>query len=200
VETTDPRAKATLRGLLSSLLGAALLCSVAGCSSGDSDPKIASITSAIGPQPTVSGTTFHDPQGAYTITVPGSWTENAGTCNGDIESWLVGPESSEFSANVNVITQPVPVIDLEEYLKASADAAPKQMENFKLVSRGFLTSASGSPLGALEYTGRTSGSDLHFLAVFGVRNGRAVAATLTALPVDFPRLRAEAEPYLHTTR
>jgi hypothetical protein len=113
---------------------------------------------------------------------------------------LVGPESSDFTANVNVITQPVPGIDLEEYLKASADAAPKQMENFKLVSRGFLTSASGSKLGALEYTGRTSGSDLHFLAIFGVSNGRAVAATLTALPVDFPRLRTEAEPYLRTLK
>jgi hypothetical protein len=195
---TNANGGATLRWLAHGLLVVALFCFVAGCGSGDSDPKVASITTASGPQPTVSGTTFRDPQGAYTITVPDTWTENSGALGSEIEGWFVAPRAAEFSANVNVITQAVPGLDLEEYLDGSLDAAPKQMEDFRLVSRGFLTSTSGSRLGALEYTGRTSDRDLHFLVVFGVRNGHAVAATLTALPADFARLRGLTEPYLRT--
>lgn len=89
-------------------------------------------------------------------------------------------------------------MDLSAYVELSERGITDQMENGEVRKREFVTGVNGAQLATIEYTGRTSGRDLHFLAICGVHEGRAVVATLTTLPADFGRLRRMAEPVLST--
>lgn len=60
--------------------------------------------------------------------------------------------------------------------------------------------ANGNSIGVLEYSGPMAGQSLHFLAVFDVRNERAVVATFTAREDSFQDLRSTSGPFLQTLR
>jgi hypothetical protein len=142
------------------------------------------------------GTTYQDPERAYTIQVDPTWESNVGGFAQGIEIWFIGPPENGFRPNVNLLTQSAPGLSLADYTAASIRSAPALISEFSLVT----SSQLGSDLELMEYTGTTQGKALHFLAVFGVHADRAVIATLTAPSDSFPNWRPRIEPYLRTLR
>jgi hypothetical protein len=132
------------------------------------------------------------------MTVDRHWTEHSGSIVAEVEAWLVAAPSNGFAANVNVLTQSAPGIDLETYLGLSTKQGPLLIQGFRLVRSEVVTGTTGAPLGVIEYTGQTGGRDLSFLAVIALRQGHAVVATLTAPTALFADLRTRVEPFLLT--
>ena len=79
------------------------------------------------------GEEFADPQGTYRLNVDPAWTPNHGAMAAEIELWMVGERSSDFAANVNVLTQAAPDVDLRGYSDLSIQQAGNIIENFTLV-------------------------------------------------------------------
>jgi hypothetical protein len=142
------------------------------------------------------GTTYDDPEGAYTIQVDPAWESHVGGFAEGVEVWLIGPPENGFRPNVNLLTQSVPGISLADYTAASIKSAPAQISDFTLIT----TSKVQPDLELMDYTGSAQGRPIHFLAIFGVHGDRAVIATLTAPTDSLAYWRATAEPYLRTLR
>ncbi len=145
-----------------------------------------------------AGERYEDPQGAYTMTIGDTWQSKTSQGTPETEYWLVAPAENNFAANVNVITQSVPGVDLERYL----DISLKQVGTFDVVRNEVVQGRTGNDLGVLEFIGTqpalTGDKVLHFLAYVSMKRGQAVVATLTSLDGSFPDRRDEIEPYLQT--
>lgn len=181
------------RATAAALLGGLVL--VAGCGGSDAPDGSAA---ASGSSAVMTGTTFTDPDKTYTISVGKGWTKAAAPAQG-IEAWAVAQPAGGFAANVNVLTQAAPGLDLKGYLDASLANMGKAT-----VVKQELVSTDGHRLGLLEYTQTmpAGGADraLHFLASFDVAGGHAVVATFTAEEPAFAGLRPTVEPYLRTLK
>jgi hypothetical protein len=179
------------------LLGTVLIAgSLAGCGGG-SDAAAGPSTSA-GAADVPAAAAFADPEKTYTIMIAKAWNRAAAPARG-IEAWAVAPPKGGFAANVNVLTQDAPGLDLAGYLDASlANMGTAKVVKHETVSQG------GRQLGVLEYTQTlpAGGKDrpLHFLATFDVADGHAVVATLTTEEPAFAGLRPTVEPFLRTLR
>ena len=139
--------------------------------------------------------TFHDPQGTYTMRIDPSWVEQPGAVVKEVEAWTVGPVRDHFAANVNVLTQQVPDLDLAGYMKVSGE----HMGGLTLIDSKVVKGTNGNELGVLEYSAPpTQGRSLHFVVAVAVTHGQAVVATLTAEEDQFAALRDKTEPYLLT--
>ena len=145
------------------------------------------------------GTTYNDPEGAYTIQVDPAWQIQVGAVVQGVEVWFIGPVEGDFRPNLNVLTQAAPGMSLADYTTASVANAPALIADFKVVSESQID-ASGASLEVLEYTGTAQGRQLHFLAVFGLRSDRAIVATLTTGFATFASWRPTIEPFLRTLR
>ena len=143
------------------------------------------------------GTTYNDPEGSYAIQVDPKWEIQVGGLAQGIEVWFLGRVEGNFRPNINVLTQSAPGVNLDQYAQASVANAPQFIADFALVSQAQVD-APGGRLGMLEYTGSYQGRQLHFLAYFGVKNDRAVVATLTTPPISFTSWRGAIEPYMKT--
>ena len=143
------------------------------------------------------GTTYSDPEGAYAIQVDPAWEIQVGGVAQGVEVWFVGPAEADFRPNLNLLTQSAPGVSLDQYTQVSIANAPRFISDFALVSQAQMDGPGGR-LAMLEYTGSYQGRQLHFLAYFGVKNDRAVVATLTTPPVSFASWRGSIEPYLKT--
>lgn len=143
------------------------------------------------------GTTYNDPEGAYVIQVDPAWEIQVGGLAQGIEVWYVGPVEADFRPNLNLLTQSAPGVNLDQYAQVSVANAPSFIPDFALVGQSQID-APGGRLGVLEYTGSYQGRQLHFLAYYGVKNDRAVVATLTTPPISFASWRGAIEPYLKT--
>jgi hypothetical protein len=146
--------------------------------------------------PEVLGVKFVDPQGTYTIRIPLGWTEFPVT-RGETEAWIVDHGAS-FNANVNVLTQSVPGIDLDGYMARTLD----NMLGLQVIDSSRFVGADGSELATIEYQGTLDGADgpLHFFAVIAVSQGQAIVVTLTGEESTFDRLRAAYEPYMKSVQ
>ena len=113
--------------------------------------------------------------------------------------WFVALPEDGFVANVNVLTQAIPEIDVEEYLDLSVAQAPGMMPDFELL-RLDVIERSGNELGVMEYTGTQNYRPLHFLATVTVADRTAAIATFTAPPEPFDELRCGVERFLFTLR
>jgi hypothetical protein len=178
------------------MVGLCGLVLAAGCSA-RSDvtiaPEDAAAPTSAGTPTGALGDTFVDPQGTYTITIGDDWTPQSGTLVKEIEVWSVA-SSSGFAANVNVLTQSAPGMDLQRYMDVSA----QNMGDLKLVDQELIDGTNGNRLGLIEYAGVMSDRPLHFLATFDIQNDQAVVATFTADETAFASLRPTIEPFLRT--
>ena len=143
------------------------------------------------------GTTYNDPEGAYAIQVDPAWEIQVGGGTQGVEVWFVGPFEADFRPNVNLLTQAAPGVSLEQYAQVSIANAPQFISDFALVSQAQMDGPGGR-LAMFEYTGSYQGRQLHFLAYFGMKNDKAVVATLTTPPTSFASWRGSIEPYLKT--
>lgn len=143
------------------------------------------------------GGVFSDPQGSYELDVDRAWIPQHGSLTAEIEIWYLGRPRGPIAANLNVLTQLVPGVGLDEYLDLSVDNADLFINEFELISSG-ITQGTRDELGYMEYRGTQGGHRLHFLAYFAVRDGTAVVATLTASVDEFADARREAETYMQT--
>jgi hypothetical protein len=145
------------------------------------------------------GQLYEDPEGEYTIRVDPAWEINEGAFAEGIEFWFFGPPEDGFSSNLNVLTQRIGNMTLEEYTQVSIQNAPAQIDDFALIGVDQVR-VDGVDLAIMDYTGTNSGQDLHFLAVFTVTEDRAVIATLTTPLASFESWREIVEPYMRTLR
>jgi hypothetical protein len=150
------------------------------------------------PPRSVAGNSFTDPQGTYTMSIGPEWTDLPSTMVAEVETWAVGDPDAGFTPNVNVLTQDAPGMDREEYMELSV--ASLESIDAELVEHAFVTGPNGGSLGLMEYIAQPPGvsGDLHFIAVFDLRDGTAIVATYTASLERFDELRAAVEPYLLT--
>src|SRR6185295_20258324 len=130
------------------------------------------------------GTTYNDPEGAYALQVDPAWEIQVGGVTQGVEVWFVGPSEADFRPNVNLLTQAAPGVSLDQYAQVSVANAPEFISDFALVSQAQMDGPGGR-LAMFEYTGSYQGRQLHFLAYFGVKNDKAVVATLTTPPISF---------------
>lgn len=131
---------------------------------------------------------FTDPQGSYELEVDPAWIPQHGSLAAEIEIWFLGRPRGPVASNVNVLTQLVPGLGLDEYVDLSVDNADLFIDEFELVSSG-ITQGTRDELGYMEYQGTQGGHRLHFLGYFAVEDGTAVVATLTASVDDFADAR-----------
>jgi len=130
----------------------------AGCSDGSSsegsspEPSTPSATDAStkppkadADVPTADGDAFADPEGRYTLSVPADWEAHHGVAGEGVEVWLVddGDDADGFASNINVITEDVVGMSLEDYVELSIENAPTIMSDFALVSSEMVTGAAG---------------------------------------------------------
>lgn len=144
------------------------------------------------------GDVFVDPEGHYEMVVSDDWIASHGALAEGIEVWAVPPAQNEFMTNVNVLTQTIGDMTLDEYLALSVESVPRLMSDGEVIAARTLLGSRGSELAVMEYTGTQNSQALRFLGVFVVSDGRAVVATLTSLPDAYDQTRAEIEPYLLT--
>jgi len=145
------------------------------------------------------GESFVDPEGAYRITVPGTWEARHGAIAEGIEVWLAGEVEDGFGPNVNVLTQTTGGMTLDEYTESSIANAPTFVKDFEVLDSRRETGPNGTELAILEYSGE-AGTDrpLRFLAVWTVNDGQAVVATFTTTPERYEAQREDVLPYLLT--
>jgi hypothetical protein len=148
------------------------------------------------PYPSTDRGLFVDSNGRYQMRVDPGWV-HAQLVEG-IELWFVGPRVDDFTANVNVLTQLVGSMSLDEYGEMSLANAINLVPDFELISQARITGVSGNVFDRIEYTGTANGRSLAFLGVWFVNDGRAFVATLTALPDAYEALKESVEPFLLT--
>ena len=140
-----------------------------------------------------------DPEGEYRITVDPAWDAEHGTLAQGIEVWFTGPVVDNFRPNVNILTQSVGSMSLEQYTELSIENGPNFIADFALVESHTETGVNGTALAVLEYTGSAANDlPLRFLAVWTVADGTAIVATVTAPTDRFEEERDAALPYLRT--
>ena len=145
------------------------------------------------------GQSFVDPEGDYRITVPDDWEARHGVVAQGIETWLVAEVADAFGPNVNVLTQPVGDMTLDEYTEISIATAPNLVKDFEVLDSRTEVGPNGTELAVLEYSGE-AGTDrpLRFLAVWTVHDGKAIVATFTTTPEAYEGQRDAVLPYLLT--
>ncbi|MGD9792830.1 MAG: hypothetical protein AB7V43_05055 [Acidimicrobiia bacterium] len=168
-------------------------------SPGPSSPRPSGST-AVGVGDASDGTEFTDPDGTYTITLGPDWTEAPNRAVKEVEQWVVADVKNGFAPNVNVLTQDVGDMSLEDYI----DLSVRQMTALDIIDSTVIDIGGGDQLGRIEYAGTlgtgTNRRALHFLALFMVADGEAVVATLVTGENEFDKLSAAHEPYLRTLR
>jgi hypothetical protein len=160
--------------------------------------------------PHADATAFDDPQGAYTVDIDPRWTANENATNPEVESWFTGTGNPAFRDNVNIVTQQIGQMDLDQYMQLVTGQAAKTVPDYKLrefrivsvddASSSDTTAKVPPQLGVFAYTGKNQGKDFGFLFIASVEHGRAVLATLTTGADRFEKLRDRVEPYLMTLR
>ena len=147
-----------------------------------------------------AGEAFVDPEGMYRLTVPKSWEPRHGALAQGIEVWLTHPAADGFAPNVNVLTQAVGDMTLDEYTQASIDNAPAFIQDFELGETRTVAGPGGGELAVVEYSGRAGGAQnpLRFLAVWALNDGNAIVTTFTSLAENFEEQRDDVLPYLLT--
>jgi hypothetical protein len=147
-----------------------------------------------------NGVAFTDPHGTYTMTIGAAWTDVSSRLAGGTQAWAVTNESPDFAANVNVVSQAAPGLDLDAVMATSASSLVAIGGD--VLDRSYVTAPEGARLGTMRYLATPAGAPgpLEFLAVFDVRDGTAVVGTLTATPDSFAAVSSDVEPYLLTLR
>ena len=145
------------------------------------------------------GDLFADPEGAYQMTIPRDWQASHGSLAQGIEVWFTAPLADGFRPNVNVLTQAIGELSLDEYTQLSLDNAPSFIGKFELVDSRTEFGAHGTELAVSEYRGTTGVNRLlSFVAVWTVHDGQAIVATLTSTPETYEAQREAWLPYLLT--
>jgi hypothetical protein len=146
------------------------------------------------------GVTFSDPQGDYRIDIDPDWTELGATEGDETESWQV--DDGRPDDRVEITTEDVGDLDLDQYLQLEIERAPTTVDEFKL--REFRVLGNNvdppDPLGVVAYEGRIGEQSIGIYLVVSVREGRAVVARFTTSRDDFRAARAAVEPYFMTLR
>lgn len=172
-------------------IAALVLLGAAGCSDGSSNDGSAPETSAPSATdaatkppkadadaPTLDGEAFTDPEGRYTLTVPADWEARHGVAGEGIEVWLIddGDDADGFATSINVITEDVTGMPLDQYVELSIANAPRILSDFELSSSEVVTGAAGQELAVLEYTG----GGMSYIGVMGIGAEGAVVITLAS--------------------
>jgi hypothetical protein len=145
----------------------------------------------------LAGSTFVDPQGTYTITVAPTWKRRPGTVVAEVEAWQVAPRANGFTPNVNVLTQDTAGASFRRY-RAISLRSLAGTPGARVYASGTRTERDGTRLGWIDYAAPFGRHRLHAFGVFGIWQGHAIVATLTALPGNFGKLRSKFAPYLFT--
>jgi hypothetical protein len=153
-------------------------------------------------------TQFRDPQGTYTLQIDPHWRATHNAASPDVESWFTGTGTVDFQDNVNILSQRVAEVDLDQYMQLVIDEAQKSVDKyalkeFRVVTTNPLTgttSKTPTQLGVIAYTGNRGGKSFGFFFVASIEHGDAVLATLTTAQDRFDKVRAKVEPYLMTLR
>lgn len=157
------------------------------------------LEAGLGPVTLIEGSEFFaDPEGEYTIEVNPDWVASHGAIAAGIELWFINDGTDGFAENLNLLTQNVGELTLEEYLELSADSIAELLQDGAVLEQGIVPGLQGQDLGVLLYEGAAGQGLGTFLAVFGVEDGTAVVATFVALPDEFDELVTEVEDYMFT--
>lgn len=150
-------------------------------------------------QPT-DGDTFRSEDGQFVMDIGADWEPSASQSTGGVELWYLGGSSGSFGANVNVLSQKTPGMDMQEYLDKSLPGIDNLLDDGEVIDNRVIEGTEGQELGILEYAGTLQGQDLHFLAVATPVEDGVALATFTATDDQFDDLRDSVEPYLRTLR
>jgi hypothetical protein len=146
--------------------------------------------------PTTDDGAFADPEGRYTLSVPADWEAHHGVAGEGIEVWLVddGDDADGFATNINVITEDVVGMSLEDYVELSIENAPTIMSDFALVSSETVTGAAGQELAVMEYTG----AGMPYIGVMAMGAEGAVVITLASTTDTFAAVKDAVYPFMLT--
>jgi hypothetical protein len=169
---------------------------IAGCGGGgDSGAGEASTITIALP---ADGPTYRDPGGAYVLEVGPDW--EAGSVS-QPKIWFTHEAAKGFRSNVNATVEQVPgSASLQDYVKLSVKNAPALLPQLKSVSIDYLNESGGRQLARWHYRGSYNGRALEWLAITGLRDGKAVTLTFTSLPAVFADQVKDVEPYMRTLR
>ena len=171
----------------------------AGAPSGAQETATASITptptprASASPAPVSVGEEYVDDDG-FAVTFPAGWTVRQDIAGLQVAGTLPGQTDPDFADNVGVVLEDTgqAAATVAQYLDASVENAPQQIQGFRLVERDDAT-------GTLEFTGDL-GRKLHFLARVVVKDGKAYTATFTATEQTYARGLPTATSVLRTLR
>ncbi len=157
------------------------------------------LEAGLGPVSSIEGSElFFDPEGEYSIEINPEWAASHGSIAAGIELWYINDGTDGFAENLNLLTQQVGDVGLEEYLELSADSISVLLQDGAVLDQAIVPGSLGQDLGVLLYEGAVGNQVGTFLAVFAVEDGTAVIATFVALPDEFDDLVLEVEEYMFT--
>ena len=195
---SGPHAATRAARAAGAVLTAVLLLLVSGCAPSTDDPASTATAEAsaepVAQEPAPEGEGFNDPGGRYTMTVPATWQADHEAIGGSIEVWYIAKPEDGFAPNVNVLTEDIRGMSVEDYTQLSIANGPRLLPGFELLKTDVVTGPGGHDLMTMSYTD----GEAKYLGVIGMGADGAVVATLTSTPERYLSIVEESYPYLLT--
>jgi hypothetical protein len=143
----------------------------------------------------VRGSTYTDPQGRFSFTIPSGWTVQQSTnSNVDVE---VAPPNLRGAFRLASDAMPADA-SLSDYASAVLDNIQTSFTNFQLIGNvGGQTAMIGGQVAVrYEFTGSQSGTDLHGVVYIVNKGDTVYGIFIAAATSDFDALNNQVKPLL----
>jgi len=142
----------------------------------------------------VSGNTYTDPQGRFTLTIPPGWrVQNTNNANVDFEAAPAALKGAFQIAAEDVGTG----VTLDDYAVGTMDSIKSSITSFQPGQGGIQeTTINGQPARQFDFSGQ-DGTTMLRATVFVVKKGTtAYGFLIAAAPEDFDTVFAQAKQFI----
>ncbi len=152
--------------------------------------------------PLVSGAVvFVDPQRSYVLDTDPAWfplPESAESATA--ERWVVAEDDANgVNANLNVVTAPVPDVDLQTYLDQNVAGLLRGLPGIVIVRAELIQGTFGQELGVIESNFTDADNiEFSFVQYYAIADDEAAIVTLTTATERMSEVLLDVGPYMRT--
>jgi hypothetical protein len=136
--------------------------------------------------------------GNFGIEAPTGWMKKDTTMNGVKITFLLSPDASNgFRANMNVVTEAMQGLSMDQYMEKNMKIIGQYMQNFALLGQGD-TTISGHAAKWIHYTQTASGRDVEQVGYFIPIRDISYGITCSAVKGEFDKTKSQFDQALGT--
>jgi hypothetical protein len=150
-------------------------------------------------EPEVSGSTYVDPNGLFTMETGPTWVSNQAVSG--VPAWTIGSDSQGFADNVTTVAQTLPTsVSLDEVIEGETAGVGTMFNNVTVVSAEKITLANGQPAGLiiLDNDMLASGTPIRQRQIVAVNGRHVVYVTVTTSAADADAVYGSVSTYVLT--